>query len=178
MRIKSIREVYTEESIPVYDIEVPRTANFVLSSGVVVHNSKDGADSLAGSLYNAMLNEDEIHLDIADNVINIVETNTDNTNKLNMNHVSSVHELIKDKISSSMVGSMIDDIYGTDSQYNIPVIDDQDNVEDPIELSDEEKIRRFKLAKERQSKGVSNYSDEDMRSIIDQSKDYLDSILI
>ena len=95
-----------------------------------------------------------------------------------MNHVSSVHELIKDKISSSMVGSMIDDIYGTDSQYNIPVIDDQDNVEDPIELSDEEKIRRFKLAKERQSKGVSNYSDEDMRSIIDQSKDYLDSILI
>jgi DNA gyrase subunit B len=38
-------EKYTGESIPVYDIEVPNTHNFALSSGVFVHNSaKQGRD--------------------------------------------------------------------------------------------------------------------------------------
>ena len=45
------------ESIPVYDIEVESVHNFPLSNGVVVHNSKDMADSLAGALFNASIHK-------------------------------------------------------------------------------------------------------------------------
>ncbi len=36
----------------VYDLTVPETQNFALSSGVFVHNSKDCSDALAGVVYN------------------------------------------------------------------------------------------------------------------------------
>ena len=38
---------------PVYDIEVPEFHNFILANGLVVHNSKDISDSLAGAIFNA-----------------------------------------------------------------------------------------------------------------------------
>ena len=37
--------------LPVYDIEVPKYSNFCLSNGLVVHNSKDIADAVAGLCY-------------------------------------------------------------------------------------------------------------------------------
>ena len=39
---------------PVFDIEVPATDNFLLAGGVIVHNSKDVADSFAGAVFNAL----------------------------------------------------------------------------------------------------------------------------
>lgn len=38
MRIKKIKEVLLEEPVPVYDITVPETHNFLLKSNIFVHN--------------------------------------------------------------------------------------------------------------------------------------------
>ena len=48
------------EPIPVFDMEVPDTHNFLLDVGVYVHNSKDMADSLAGALWNATLHKNDL----------------------------------------------------------------------------------------------------------------------
>jgi hypothetical protein len=45
---------------PVYDIEVENVHNFPLYNSIVVHNSKDCSDSLAGALYNATLHKDSL----------------------------------------------------------------------------------------------------------------------
>ena len=51
MRIKSKRTINLEKEVPVYDITVPKTHNFVLANGVVVHNSKDVMDGIVGSYW-------------------------------------------------------------------------------------------------------------------------------
>lgn len=53
MKLKSKSIINLDVEIPVYDLEVPGNHNFMLSSGVIVHNSKDIADSLAGALASA-----------------------------------------------------------------------------------------------------------------------------
>lgn len=49
MKIKSKKIIKLDKSIPVYDITVPLTENFVLESGVVAHNSKDIIDAVCAS---------------------------------------------------------------------------------------------------------------------------------
>lgn len=52
--VRSVRAVVQErleEAVPVYDLTVPGPENFALAAGIFVHNSKDCADSLAGSLW-------------------------------------------------------------------------------------------------------------------------------
>ncbi|NIT54886.1 MAG: hypothetical protein GWN00_01160 [Aliifodinibius sp.] len=51
MRVRKIVKKTYETPIPVYDITIPNTENFCLANGVVVHNSKDVADALAGVVY-------------------------------------------------------------------------------------------------------------------------------
>lgn len=46
--------------VPVYDLEIDTIHNFPLQNGVVVHNSKDMADSLAGALFNASINKQSL----------------------------------------------------------------------------------------------------------------------
>ena len=58
--IKSIEYINYSDPIPVFDMEVPKTHNFLLSAGVFVHNSKDMADSLAGALWNATLHKQSL----------------------------------------------------------------------------------------------------------------------
>lgn len=53
-KIKSIRKVKLDNITPVYDIEVPMYSNFALANGIIVHNSKDIADSLAGSVFRSL----------------------------------------------------------------------------------------------------------------------------
>lgn len=52
----------------VYDLEIEDNHNFALASGVFVHNSKDIADSFAGSIYNASTYEeiDSFDLELMD----------------------------------------------------------------------------------------------------------------
>lgn len=57
--IVSIKKLKLKSEIPVYDIEVPGNDNFILSSGAVVHNSKDCSDSLGGALLNSLQYKDE-----------------------------------------------------------------------------------------------------------------------
>lgn len=56
-KIKFVEHIELENPIPVYDLEVDKWSNFALESGVFVHNSKDIADALAGSVVRAILAE-------------------------------------------------------------------------------------------------------------------------
>ena len=46
----------------VYDISVPIYENFMLDNGVVVHNSKDIADAVAGCIWNCSRSKNIINL--------------------------------------------------------------------------------------------------------------------
>ena len=59
--IKSI-DIIKVDNLPVYDIEVPEFNNFLLSNLLVVHNSKDLADAVVGSCYNAITSEESTEL--------------------------------------------------------------------------------------------------------------------
>lgn len=52
LTITNIQHKHYDEPIPVYDITVPDYNNFMLDCGVIVHNSKDIADAVAGSIWN------------------------------------------------------------------------------------------------------------------------------
>lgn len=56
-KVDSLLYTYLSEPVPVYDISVLNNSNFVLFNGVVVHNSKDMADSVAGAVWNSILVE-------------------------------------------------------------------------------------------------------------------------
>ena len=75
IRIKSVDTLISSEPIPVYDMEVPETHNFLLDCGVFVHNSKDMSDSLAGALWNATLHKQSLmdNLDLMDTAMDINE---------------------------------------------------------------------------------------------------------
>lgn len=51
MKVKSVKRKKTKMHTPVYDLTVPGTENFCLANGMVVHNSKDCADAMAGAAY-------------------------------------------------------------------------------------------------------------------------------
>jgi hypothetical protein len=50
-KVRSVISVRLAYPVSVYDLEVDSWSNFVLSSGAIVHNSKDCSDALAGCLY-------------------------------------------------------------------------------------------------------------------------------
>lgn len=60
VKIKDVRTLILSDPVPVYDMEVPATHNFLLGCGVFVHNSKDMSDSLAGALWNATLHKQSL----------------------------------------------------------------------------------------------------------------------
>ena len=53
IKIKHLKYKFYKNPISVYDLEIYDNHNFLLDTGVFVHNSKDIADSFAGSVYNA-----------------------------------------------------------------------------------------------------------------------------
>lgn len=63
------------DNMSVYDIEVEDNHNFMLSAGVFVHNSKDTADSLVRSTWNAILHNDAIPVDRAATARTIADVN-------------------------------------------------------------------------------------------------------
>lgn len=63
----------------VYDIEVQDNHNFALASGVFVHNSKDQADAVCGSLYLASLHADEFAYDYGEQSEQVLRINTGST---------------------------------------------------------------------------------------------------
>jgi len=55
MKIKS-KKIISVPITKVYDLEVPINHNFVLASGIVVHNSKDLTDAVCGSVWSCYQN--------------------------------------------------------------------------------------------------------------------------
>lgn len=70
-KIKSIE--YIHKPCRVYDLEIEDNHNFALEAGVFVHNSKDVADSHAGWVWNALLNNPGIPIKIQ-KVANAIST--------------------------------------------------------------------------------------------------------
>ena len=114
--IKSIRYLdYVED---VYDIEVEDNHNFALDAGVFVHNSKDQADSFAGSLYNASLHAEEYAYDFGEDLDNLASVNTSSPN--GYEEMSLLSNQLFDKSSGTSVSGAqvikdIDDILNLDS---------------------------------------------------------------
>ena len=54
MKIKSIRNIKLNKPVAVYDISISENDNFVLENGVVVHNSKDVSDCVAGVVFHCV----------------------------------------------------------------------------------------------------------------------------
>ena len=50
-RVQAVIPVHLSEPVPVYDLEVDGWSNFGLMAGVIVHNSKDVSDAVAGTVY-------------------------------------------------------------------------------------------------------------------------------
>lgn len=73
--VSSVNTYILDEVIPVYDLAIQDNHNFALACGVIVHNSKDIADSLAGALYNATLHEKDLQLGNEELLDMIVEAN-------------------------------------------------------------------------------------------------------
>lgn len=70
----------TSNYTPVYDIEVPFTHNFILSNGLIVHNSKDIADGCCGSITGALSYKDALigrNNDLEDVVDSMVDSYND-----------------------------------------------------------------------------------------------------
>lgn len=129
-KIKSIKKIQLNNKIPVYDIEVKKNHNFILNSGLVVHNcipyqtlksaiyesrlqlyeapllteeliglernnngkidhspaginSKDQADALCGSLYNASQHAEEFAFEYGEDLSLAVEVSGTATNEEN-----------------------------------------------------------------------------------------------
>lgn len=59
----------------VYDLEIEDNHNFALFCGVIVHNSKDLSDSLAGAIYNASISEQDLDLYLIDSHEIALDTN-------------------------------------------------------------------------------------------------------
>lgn len=74
--LESSKLVYIDKYIDVYDIEVESVHNFPLGNGIVVHNSKDMSDSLAGALLNATKHKQSL-LDSMQLLSTFADVNTD-----------------------------------------------------------------------------------------------------
>ena len=118
--ITDIRIVKLDQSIPVYDMEVPETNNFLLGAGVFVHNSKDMADSLAGALWNATLHKQSLIdglqlLESAVDVNDLVDPRQELLNDLQTSMVSnrnSTQTSAQSKLDELLYGFENSDIIG------------------------------------------------------------------
>lgn len=76
-KVLTFEQINLNNSIPVYDLTIEDNHNFALSCGIFVHNSKDSADALAGSIYNASKHGDEFAFNFGETLDSIQEANLD-----------------------------------------------------------------------------------------------------
>lgn len=182
MRIKSKKEIVLETPIPVYDIEVPETSNFTLSSGVIVHNSKDISDGLAGALYNASMHESEFTFHLTEDAGTIMDANSgsnvqnDREDLLNKLVASTVSNAMKDRniidvipetspSKDTDISDKINNIQNNNPGMSLgdamkEYIKEQHDSSQPSDPNDPDEIKkRFMVAKARQSGNSSDIND-------------------
>ena len=76
-KVKAIR--FISEKADVYDLTVENNHNFALDAGVFVHNSKDSADALCGSVWNASQHAEEYDFEFGENIDALLEAAEDTT---------------------------------------------------------------------------------------------------
>lgn len=92
---------------PVFDMEVPKYENFILGNGLVVHNSKDIADSLCGASYNALENSSK-YLAMESLLNNTTDFDNFDSNVLTDYSADGVKDLFTKQVN----GTTNDDPYG------------------------------------------------------------------
>jgi hypothetical protein len=104
-----------EQPIPVYDIEVENNHNFTLYNGVVVHNSKDMSDSLAGALWNATLHKQDLidSMQLFESALD-VNRQEDST----QNFISEMEQSLANK-NSKIAASTLDNLLSDYGNSNI-----------------------------------------------------------
>lgn len=158
MKLKSKSIINLDVEIPVYDLEVPGNHNFMLSSGVIVHNSKDIADSLAGALTNASENTDIDEMYGAENFDSMFDINDDiyvSQNKYMKNYL--------DNIAKNNDNLVIDEELKADfTQEFDNQVDRLVSKSDKLDKEMESKIQKERMdkIKENESKRMSNNSFE------------------
>ena len=98
--VTNITTEHYSDPIPVFDMEVPETHNFLLGVGIFVHNSKDMADSLAGALWNATLHKQDL-IDGLELLSSAVEVNDD----------VNPQEAFKQNLQQSLMNTSQNNIY-------------------------------------------------------------------
>ena len=98
--VKNITSEHYTDPIPVFDMEVPETHNFLLGANIFVHNSKDMADSLAGALWNATLHKQDL-IDGLELLSTAVEVNDEVDPK----------EAFRNNLQQSLLSQRNNDIY-------------------------------------------------------------------
>ena len=70
-KVKAVR--FISQTADVYDLTIENNHNFALDSGVFVHNSKDSADALCGSIWNASQHADEYDFEFGETLDALIE---------------------------------------------------------------------------------------------------------
>lgn len=76
-KVVSVEFIHDKEDV--YDLTIEDNHNFALSSGVFVHNSKDAADALAGSLWNASQHAEEFAFEYGEDIENTIAASMSTT---------------------------------------------------------------------------------------------------
>lgn len=71
---KVVKITALDQKEDVYDIQVEDNHNFALTAGIFVHNSKDAADAICGSLWNASKHADEFNFEYGETLDTIIDT--------------------------------------------------------------------------------------------------------
>ena len=126
--IKSINFVELNNEVPVYDLYVVGNHNFQLACGVIVHNSKDISDSLAGAVFNASKHESDIVSrgeDLLDEIVDVssplfkVEDKQSDINKI-VEDVKEESSKTADKIKQEVIRRQTMNYYHPDEDIFNP----------------------------------------------------------
>ena len=115
--IEKIQTVKYSESVPVYDIQVQGIHNFTLFNNIVVHNSKDLSDSLAGALFNASRHKQDLidSMQLFDSVLAVNEEVDPRQAMLD----DMQQSMLSSRMTSSEISNKLDELL---NGYNDPNI--------------------------------------------------------
>lgn len=99
-KIQSIKYIYLDEPVKVYDMEIEDNHNFALDIGIFVHNSKDASDSICGSIWNASQHAEEYAYEYGETYSSMFEINKTDLNPYQQFGMQLENQLKEQHVSS------------------------------------------------------------------------------
>ena len=94
---------FLTDTADVYDIEVADNHNFALAAGVFVHNSKDEADAVCGSVYNASQHAEEFAFEFGEDIENMLTVSSNSEYKERKQIQIDLEEELKHTFNNSNI---------------------------------------------------------------------------